>query len=66
MSASNVLIVEDEVLVARDIQARLTRMGYEVVGTASKGEEAVTMALQTNPDLILMDINLRGEMDGIC
>ena len=63
--SANVLIVEDEVLVARDIQARLSRMGYQVVGTASKGEEAVTMALQTNPDLILMDINLRGDMDGI-
>lgn len=62
---SRVLVVEDEVLVARDIQARLTRMGYEVVGTVARGEDAVTTALEQLPDLILMDINLRGEMDGI-
>lgn len=65
MSASKILVVEDEVLVARDIQARLSRMGYEVVGTAGKGEEAVSMALEHDPDLVLMDINLRGDMDGI-
>jgi len=63
--SSSVLIVEDEVLVARDIQARLIRMGYEVVGSAARGEDAVKIALEKNPDLILMDINLRGEMDGI-
>jgi len=62
---SRVLVVEDEVLVARDIQARLARMGYDVVGTAAKGEIAIEMALEENPDLILMDINLRGDMDGI-
>ena len=62
---SRILVVEDEVLVARDIQARLTRMGYEVVGTAARGEDAVNLALETVPDLVLMDINLRGEMDGI-
>lgn len=61
----SILVVEDEVLVARDIQARLARMGYEVAGTAAKGEDAVCMALEHNPQLILMDINLRGEMDGI-
>ena len=60
-----VLVVEDEVLVARDIQARLNRMGHEVVGIAARGEDAVEMAFEHNPDLILMDINLRGDMDGI-
>lgn len=60
-----ILVVEDEVLVARDIQARLTRMGYEVIGTAARGEDAIEMAHQGAPDLILMDINLRGKMDGI-
>ena len=63
--SNRILVVEDEVLVARDIQARLSRMGYEVIGTASKGEIAISMALEFKPDLILMDINLRGEMDGI-
>jgi len=62
---SRLLVVEDEVLVARDIQARLQRMGYEVVGTVARGEDAVTTALAESPDLILMDINLKGEMDGI-
>jgi len=62
---SRVLVVEDEVLVARDIQARLQRMGYDVVGTVARGEDAVSTALAKLPDLILMDINLRGEMDGI-
>ncbi len=62
---ARVLVVEDEVLVARDIQARLQRMGYEVVGSAAKGEEAVELALNLVPDLVLMDINLRGDMDGI-
>lgn len=62
---SRLLVVEDEVLVARDIQARLQRMGYEVVGTVARGEDAVSKALAESPDLILMDINLKGEMDGI-
>ncbi len=62
---SRLLVVEDEVLVARDIQARLQRMGYEVVDTVARGEDAVSTALAESPDLILMDINLKGEMDGI-
>ncbi|MEK9822595.1 MAG: EAL domain-containing protein [Gammaproteobacteria bacterium] len=65
MQVSRLLVVEDEVLVARDIQARLQRMGYEVVGTVARGEDAVSTALAESPDLILMDINLKGEMDGI-
>ncbi len=63
--SSSILIVEDEVLVARDVSARLERMGYTVVGTAAKGEDAIKLALSEKPNLILMDINLRGEMDGI-
>ncbi len=62
---NSILVVEDEVLVARDISARLGRMGYEVVGTAARGEDAIELALEHIPDLILMDINLKGEMDGI-
>ncbi|MBO6557223.1 MAG: EAL domain-containing protein [Pseudomonadales bacterium] len=62
---ARLLVVEDEVLVARDIQGRLQRLGYEVVGSAAKGEEAVEMARNLVPDLVLMDINLRGDIDGI-
>lgn len=65
MSRKSLLIVEDEVLVARDIKARLIRMGYDVIDMASKGMEAIEKALSLRPDLILMDINLRDEMDGV-
>ena len=65
MSNNSILVVEDEVLVARDIQSRLSRMGYNVVGMASKGHEAIAKALELRPDLILMDINLRDDMDGV-
>lgn len=65
MSRKSLLVVEDEVLVARDIKARLTKMGYHVVDMAGRGEEAVEKALAHRPDLVLMDINLRDEMDGV-
>jgi len=65
MSLKSILVVEDEVLVARDIQSRLSRMGYDVVGIASKGREAISKALDLRPNLILMDINLRDEIDGV-
>ncbi|HIE83952.1 MAG TPA: response regulator [Dehalococcoidia bacterium] len=65
MSVKSLLVVEDEVLVARDIKARLTRMGYNVLDTAMKGQEAVEKALALKPDLILMDIHLADEIDGI-
>ena len=48
-----------------DIQATLTRLGYAVAGTASSGEEALVLAEQTRPDCVLMDIMLRGEIDGV-
>ena len=49
--ANTILVVEDEVLVARDITARLGRMGYEVVGNAARGEDAVSLALENRPVL---------------
>ena len=61
----SLLVVEDEVLVARDIKSRLTRMGYKVLGTASKGGEAIEKALSLRPDLILMDIHLQDDIDGV-
>jgi PAS domain S-box-containing protein len=65
MNAKKILVVEDEGIVARDIQNRLRHLGYEVPDIAFTGEEAVTLAEKLNPDLILMDIMLNGEMDGI-
>jgi signal transduction histidine kinase len=60
-----ILVVEDEPIVAADLKIRLEMIGCKVVGTASSGEKALTLAGQFLPDLVLMDIRLEGEMDGI-
>jgi PAS domain S-box-containing protein len=60
-----ILIVEDEGMVAEDLKEMLTGMGYEVPGTVDTGEGAIAFADELHPDLILMDINLSGAMDGI-
>jgi PAS domain S-box-containing protein len=59
------MIVEDDRVVARDIRTQVSRMGHSVVGVTGSGEEAVTLAAAEQPDLVLMDIRLEGEMDGI-
>src|SRR5262245_39460868 len=65
MSPPKILVVEDERIVARDIQNRLTQLGYEVAGITRSGEEAVRLADQFRPDLVLMDIRLDGAVDGV-
>ncbi|MFC1551582.1 response regulator [Candidatus Latescibacterota bacterium] len=65
MGKSSILIVEDEVLVARNIEITLKKHGYSISGKAISGEEAIQKAEKTMPDLVLMDITLKGEMDGI-
>ncbi len=65
MAQTNVLVVEDESIVSKDIQQSLKKLGYNVVGAASTGEQAVKLAIETTPDIILMDIMLKGEMTGI-
>ncbi|GKS59402.1 hypothetical protein YTPLAS18_29290 [Nitrospira sp.] len=65
MEQSTILVVEDEPIVARDIQLSLERLGYRVPATASSGEEAIRRAKECGPDLVLMDIVLKGSMDGI-
>ncbi len=60
-----ILLVEDESVVALEMEKRLEKMGYDVVASVSYGEEAVAKAEETSPDLILMDVQLEGEMDGI-
>jgi PAS domain S-box-containing protein len=62
---SSVMIVEDERLVARDIADSLTRMGYDVTGTVASAEECLEVARSRRPDLVLMDIHLEGDVDGI-
>ncbi|RJR38408.1 MAG: PAS domain S-box protein [Desulfobacteraceae bacterium] len=65
MSGENVLIVEDEGIEALDLQHRLVSLGYTVSDPACTGEEAVVMAGEIRPDLVLMDIMLAGEIDGV-
>jgi len=62
---AKILIVDDELIFARDVERRLTEFGYEVVGTASTGPEALALAKQCAPDLALMDIVLEGAIDGV-
>ncbi|MCC7332696.1 MAG: response regulator [Flavobacteriales bacterium] len=65
MSKNNILVVEDESIVSKDIQQSLKKMGYNIVGAASTGEKALEIANETKPDLVLMDIMLKGDMSGI-
>ena len=60
-----ILVVEDENLTALEIQSKLNLWGYEVADTVSSGEDAVQRALELKPDLILMDIVLKGDITGI-
>lgn len=65
MANASIMVVEDENIVAMDIENSLISLGYQVVGVASTGEDAIDMAGETRPDLVLMDIMLRGEIDGV-
>ncbi len=60
-----ILIVEDDMIIAANLSLQLTKLGYEVIGIASCGEDAISNANQNIPDIILMDINLKGSIDGI-
>lgn len=59
------IVVEDEAIVAMEIRDRLERLGWEVCGVVSSGEEAIELAGRCRPILILMDITLRGKLSGI-
>jgi diguanylate cyclase (GGDEF)-like protein len=61
----SILLVEDEGLIARDLEDTLTRLGYRVSGIASEGTEAIEMARELHPQLVVMDVSLRGDVDGI-
>ncbi|MEW6352543.1 MAG: sigma 54-interacting transcriptional regulator [Thermodesulfobacteriota bacterium] len=65
MSLPRILVVEDEAKIARHLQRILVQLGYEVVAAVSTGEEALSLAETTSPDLVLMDIMLAGQIDGI-
>ena len=60
-----VLVVEDDMIIAANISLQLTKLGYEITGIETRGEEAIVHAQENRPDIILMDVNLKGELDGI-
>ncbi|MFN3997368.1 LytR/AlgR family response regulator transcription factor [Algoriphagus sp.] len=65
MEKTKILIVEDDMIIAANISLQLSNLGYEVTGIETKAEEAVHHALETKPDMILMDIQLKGGSNGI-
>ena len=65
MAEGRILVVEDEHIVAMGIKKMLKSLGYQVTGIASTGEDAISKAESTFPDLVLMDIMLKGNIDGI-
>lgn len=65
MAQTKILVVEDERTVATDIRNRLKILGYPLPTTASSGKEAIKKAAAYHPDLVLIDIQLKGEMDGL-
>ncbi len=60
-----VLIGEDDMIISLVIESMILKLGHEVIGKATSGEEAIEIAEAHKPDLILMDVRLKGEMDGI-
>lgn len=65
MEKLNIFIVEDESIVAKDIQNSLTKLGYTVVGIANNGHDAIERIPELAPDLVLMDIMIKGDLTGI-
>lgn len=65
MHRRKILIVEDEAVTAMDLKSTLKMLGFDIVSTLSRGKDAIKKIGETNPDLILMDITLKGELDGI-
>jgi DNA-binding LytR/AlgR family response regulator len=64
-SPAKILIVEDEMIIGANISLQLSKLGYEVTGIVSRGEEAIAHVKQNRPDIVLMDIQLKGDLDGI-
>ena len=60
-----ILVVEDEMLIGAKISMLLTNLGYEVTGILPRGEGAIVQVEENKPDIIVLDINLKGKIDGI-
>jgi PAS domain S-box-containing protein len=65
MEKAKILIVEDEAIIAMEVESQLQSLGYQVTSVVDTGEKAIKKAEEEKPDLILMDIRIKGEMDGI-
>ena len=64
-SKPRALIVEDEILIAEELRDRLSCLGFSVIAAVDSGEEGIAIATRERPDLVLMDIRLKGEIDGV-
>lgn len=62
---ARILIVEDEMIIGANISLQLTSLGYEVSGIIPRGEEALVHIRQNKPDIVLLDIQLKGNLDGV-
>jgi two-component system cell cycle sensor histidine kinase/response regulator CckA len=62
---ARILIVEDELLIVEDLKHKLRRLGHTVVAHSATGETAIQKVAETKPDIVLMDVRLRGDMNGI-
>ena len=62
---ARILVVEDDFLLAEELRATLTRWGHDVVGLAGRGEAALTLAIETQPDLLISDVRLRDSINGV-
>lgn len=59
------LIVEDEILIAEELRERLSRLGFSVIAAVDSADEGIAIATRERPDVVLMDIMLKGEKDGV-
>ncbi len=60
-----ILLVEDDYIISMLLEKQIRRMGYEIAGKAESGERAINLTREEKPDLVLMDIELKGDMDGV-
>jgi two-component system, response regulator PdtaR len=65
LSKGSILLVEDDDIIAKVAEWRLKNLGYDVCGRATTGAEAMELVVNGKPDLVLMDINIKGDIDGI-
>lgn len=64
-AVKKILIVEDDMIISLVVENMIKKLGHTLIGKAASGEEAIDLAKQHKPDIVLMDIRLKGEMDGI-